>query len=224
MELVLIGCLLISGYLLLLQMVMSKIEDKSRCLLAAGILLLLYFAISGGMVLILSRLVNLTYALLAVTLLVPMFALLAALKGLNRHWHDINKGFFALFLVYLLAVGYVTLFSRSKTSDAGIYLFHFDVFQKVIKTRSFALLNHVLLNIVLFIPLGFLFPFIDSTETGKIVTVVLIGLMIATLIETTQMLLSIGQCDLTDILANTFGMLTGYFLFLLCRRFQRHKE
>lgn len=66
-------------------------------------------------------------------------------------------------------------------------------------------------NIVLFIPLGLLIPFIYKTK-GKFV--ILIGFCFSLFIELFQLMLP-RWTDIDDIILNTFGTLIGYLLYKL---------
>jgi glycopeptide antibiotics resistance protein len=45
-----------------------------------------------------------------------------------------------------------------------------------------------------------------------------LGMLLTTIIETTQLLMRNGQCDLEDLAANTVGALLGLLLYKLIRR------
>lgn len=69
----------------------------------------------------------------------------------------------------------------------------------------------VLLNVILFIPLGFLLPKIRKV---KIKHVLLISFIISLSIELIQPLLNTTRCsDITDIICNTLGGVLGYILY-----------
>ena len=67
------------------------------------------------------------------------------------------------------------------------------------------------LNILLFVPFGFLLPFIWSDTAGLKYTV-LSGLSLSLLIEISQ-LFNNRRTDIDDLLLNTLGTLIGYLLF-----------
>ncbi|MEA4812255.1 MAG: VanZ family protein [Anaerolineaceae bacterium] len=77
-------------------------------------------------------------------------------------------------------------------------------------------LNQIdILNILAFLPFGFLLPF--TTQKGKL-PILLYALLATLIIETSQLLLSVRVTtysrvfDVTDILTNTFGAWVGYLL------------
>jgi len=76
-----------------------------------------------------------------------------------------------------------------------------------------------LLNIVLFMPLGFMLPFIKPWIHSKR-TAALAGLAVSILIEITQLLLRVTlgngrSTDLNDIIANTTGCVLGFVILNL---------
>ena len=73
------------------------------------------------------------------------------------------------------------------------------------------------MNVAMFVPIGFLFPLILPEKLNKLSLVIPLGLMLTTLIETTQMLLRMGQCDLEDLVANTVGAIIGLLLYRMFR-------
>lgn len=82
-----------------------------------------------------------------------------------------------------------------------------------------------LLNVLLFVPLGFLLPFIRRVDMSK---VVIIGALLSLSIELAQLLTgSLAEttfriADINDLLFNTAGAAIGYLLFLLFMQTQQH--
>ena len=74
---------------------------------------------------------------------------------------------------------------------------------------------HLLLNILLFTPLGMVMPFIYSKASfGKIV---LMGVTLSLFIEFVQFFLGM-QCEIDDLICNTIGAVLGYVLYLLIKK------
>lgn len=72
--------------------------------------------------------------------------------------------------------------------------------------------------------MGFLLPFVQPQKRAKLSYALLMGMLSTTIIETTQMLLRLGQADRTDIVTNVLGAVIGYLLYRIARRFQRTGE
>lgn len=75
-----------------------------------------------------------------------------------------------------------------------------------------AILPHLLLNVLLFVPLGFALPFICKKATLPIT--VLTGFSLSLIIEFIQFFLG-RACETDDLICNTLGALLGYVLYLL---------
>ena len=79
-------------------------------------------------------------------------------------------------------------------------------------------LNHMVLNIVMFMPLGYLFVQMHPQKLGDPAKVVGVGIMLSSVIETCQLIFRLGNCDMDDILANTIGIFLGWALFKIVHR------
>lgn len=218
MQVILITLLLVCGYLFTLQIACGSRTDESRRPLIAVSLLILYAAIVGGLMLVLHQMGGgLTMMLMASILLAVASMIVLAASNLKNYWHEMNKGMLSLFAVYFLAVIYATLFSRESGKTAEILL-RFEALQKAAAEKSVEPLNHFLLNVALFVPMGVLLPLILPERLGKCLSVVSVGLCLSTLVEGTQLLFRLGQCDVEDLVANTGGSLLGYAAFwVFCR-------
>lgn len=76
-------------------------------------------------------------------------------------------------------------------------------------------------NIVPFIPLGLIAPFLYRPLTWKYLLAV--AIVFAGTIEGMQVILRTGIFDIDDILLNAFGILIGYILFVTCA-YGRHTQ
>lgn len=224
LQLIMIGILLLCGYIFLFQLVARKTENKASVPIIAVILLFIYLLVAIPLVLIIGRMGSTAMMLQSLLILFACLALFAAVLGMIRNFRELNKGMLALFITYVLALGYITIFSRDETNDTSIFLFRMDVIREAIRTRSFEPLQHILLNIAMFIPLGLLFCAIYPEKTMKFGYAAALGMICTTIIETTQMLLKLGQADLMDILTNVLGAIIGYLIFRLFHRFRREEE
>ncbi len=74
----------------------------------------------------------------------------------------------------------------------------------------------LLLNITLFVPLGFLLPL--SCKKFTFYKTILAGFLLSLTIEITQYLAHLGCCDIDDIFNNTFGAVLGYGYYKLVSR------
>lgn len=67
-------------------------------------------------------------------------------------------------------------------------------------------------NIVLFIPFGFLVPFVFRTITWR--TTLVLAIAIPLFIEMTQTVFRIGIFDIDDVILNGLGVIIGYAVYL----------
>ena len=73
-------------------------------------------------------------------------------------------------------------------------------------------LEGIILNILLFIPFGYLLPLIwDQTDRWWKVT--LLGLCASLIIELLQLITRLGYSDVDDLINNTVGALIGYGIY-----------
>lgn len=86
----------------------------------------------------------------------------------------------------------------------------------VFKISQKAPLQDMVLNIVFFLPLGFLLPFLWEKCTWW--KTLLVGALISCIIEGLQAYTHLGVCDIDDVLNNVLGAVLGYFLAKLAVR------
>lgn len=84
----------------------------------------------------------------------------------------------------------------------------FSSYKEAYHKMEISLFRNIVLNMLLFVPFGFLLPFY-SEKFQKVYRVVLIGLLSSVLIETLQYVTKIGIFEIDDILNNTIGVLIG---------------
>ena len=217
MQLVLVAILLLCGYFFLFQAVDKRAASRSAIPVLAVVLLLVYLLIALPLVLIISQMGGMSFTFLALLILAAFIGLVAFLAFLFKNFRQINKGMLLLFLLYLLMTGYFTIFSRRGRVQTEIML-KFDSIEEAVRRRSLQPLQHLWLNVAMFVPLGMLFPAICPQHLNKLSCVLPLGMLLTTLIETTQLILRIGQCDLEDLVANTAGACLGLLLYRLYRR------
>ena len=74
------------------------------------------------------------------------------------------------------------------------------------------LLHNLLNNIISLIPIGFLLPFV-SNKTILFKNNLKISLVISTIIELSQLVLSLGFLDIDDIILHLIGTIIGWTIF-----------
>ena len=214
--------LLIGGLYYLLSAVLSMNTNRAAAPMIIGVVSSVYLILAGGMFFVFASSGNLELMLLTLILLLAIITFGLMIWYLVRNHAYINKGALVLFLVYLLALMYMTLFSRlsaESTHDTGIRMNLFDWFSTWRRTGKTDLLKHFLLNVVMFIPLGLIFPFIDEEYLDSWAYAIPVGFMLSVFIEAVQMVLKMGQSDINDILGNALGAFIGMGLYKIYSHF-----
>lgn len=84
------------------------------------------------------------------------------------------------------------------------------------------LLAEIFLNILLYVPLGYLLPFVwpKMKRFGKLLAwrVILIGFLMSCLTEVSQLVFKIGLFEFDDIINNTVGCLIGCSVYGLMEK------
>lgn len=219
-QILLIVILLLCGYLVLLKYVFDHAANRGAFTLLALVLLMIYGGLSGGLMLLLTRMGDMDFVFMALLMLGACITLFLMFVYLLRNFTEMRKGPLSLFVLYLLVLAYITIFSRHGQNSTAIFT-SFTAIQEAIETRSFEPLKHMLLNVLLFVPLGVLFPMMQPEKLNSLLRIIPVGAMLSVTIESIQLLLGLGQCDLEDIVANTLGAVIGLLGFRLYRRYVR---
>lgn len=148
--------------------------------------------------------------------------------------------------VYIAAIVYFAFLIREPTP---IYHYSFNLFGAArkglefggeilkgiltggIKIANWLSLEGIILNILLFVPFGYLLPLIWS-KADRWWKVTLLGFSISLIIELLQLFTRLGYADVDDLSNNTVGALIGYVLYKLiltnlkieCRREEQHGQ
>lgn len=77
------------------------------------------------------------------------------------------------------------------------------------------LLAEIILNVLLFMPIGFISGIVFNN--ANIIKVIGFGCLLSLSIEIFQLLTMRGVCNIDDVIHNTLGCFIGYGLFRLCR-------
>ena len=139
--------------------------------------------------------------LISVLLLIPVFAVLHI-----KRFHSIKQT--VLYFIFAAYLSAVYLF-------VGMPTLQFMRFELSLTLMPFlpmiADFKNTLLNIVLFVPLGILLPFLWK-KYGTLKATSLFGFRLSLSIELLQ-ILTYRATDINDLIANTLGTVLGYLLF-----------
>ncbi len=110
------------------------------------------------------------------------------------------------FLVYERVLSSFRYYGIAK----AIHLVPFQTLHSLYKTVQFGL------NIILFIPIGFLLPMVLyqlKSVKMRAWQMGLVAMVISISIEATQYMLSIGEAETDDVITNTLGAVIGFLIY-----------
>ena len=135
----------------------------------------------------------------------------------TKHLHCILWGIFILYgilairIVLFQSAPLYNLFGAVGSGTRTVNFIPFasvaQMFQEGLSISR--LLENILGNVVLFIPLGILLPTLFHQSYGKALCY---GIGTSLLLETLQYLLAMGASDIDDVLLNTMGVLIGLYI------------
>lgn len=147
-----------------------------------------------------------------------------------------------ILIIYLAGNLYITIFSRQLNSvfdvridllssygeslkfDSGLSAMLQDIYHNGLSAglsdvhiQSQAALEQIILNILLYMPLGYLIPLVIRPlgRNGNLGFVILIGFFCSLCTEIMQYYMHLGYFDVDDILNNTIGTIIGAILYLI---------
>lgn len=87
-----------------------------------------------------------------------------------------------------------------------------DIIDNIVSIRSFRGVEQFVLNMIMFVPIGVLFPIVFNKKGWNLKSIFLASFSITFMMELIQFV--IGRAvDIDDIIANTLGGLVGYLLY-----------
>ena len=162
------------------------------------------------------------YSMLLVWLLLFVFCKRAAAgKGEGfRMSRQMYRCFIGLsFVIYVLILLYVTIFSREPFAERHIMLSFLWEYRLAL-AGSMSWVLQILNNIILFVPMGVLYGELSRKRTWW--RALLLGAGTSAFIEGMQFVLKAGLCETDDVFNNTIGMMLGYIFWLFCGKILRY--
>ena len=130
-------------------------------------------------------------------------------KNMNKGFRFVSTIVFSCFIIY---VYWLTVISRHQRGLRK-YDFHpFWTYEAILDGKD-EFIMEAILNIVLFIPVGFLLggSFISMTWWR----IMVVGSILSIAIEALQFLMMRGFSEIDDVIHNTLGCMIGYGLYLM---------
>ncbi len=131
-----------------------------------------------------------------------------------------------IFLFYIVILLCATFAGRSSNYKTTFNWNLFSSYKEAYITGEKSAWLNLILNILIFIPMGFLLPLL-SKKLNKWYKVVSVGFIITLIIEFTQLLRHVGIFEIDDIFNNTLGTIIGFFIikifFIIINKGERKK-
>jgi len=130
-----------------------------------------------------------------------------------------NKLTFMLFSVYMLLLTGIILFKLpfySPELSDGTRVINIIPFKGSFDADGNFILSEVIQNILIFIPFGIYICMLEDEWSFKKKAFAVIGLTL--IFELIQFIFAMGRTDITDILGNTLGGISGIGIYALFRR------
>lgn len=126
-----------------------------------------------------------------------------------------NTLIWSLLLEYVFLVLCSTVLCRDARLEYDYELTPFWSYPAYVNGRK-DLLKEVLLNIVLFVPIGFL---LSGVMKGKRwLKVIVLSLTFSVCIELMQLVFKRGLCEVDDLIHNTLGAMIGFGCYWICEK------
>lgn len=138
-------------------------------------------------------------------------------KG-QKHIDFKNAFWWFILVFYLFVVISVTLFSRSGVWNNGQVISFFYSYKDAWISASATAWRNIILNILMFVPLGFWLPLGKKLFRGFWKTS-LVGCLLTVGIECFQLILSLGLFEVADVFNNTLGTMIGYGFYKIVEIF-----
>ncbi len=121
------------------------------------------------------------------------------------------------FFAYIFVVLAATLFRGRYPDDMGGIMPLFHSYQMAWHSASRVEWQNLILNILMFVPLGVFLPLIFKKHPrfSGFFSITVIGMSFSIFIETMQGIFNLGIVEVDDVLNNTLGVMLGYGIFEL---------
>jgi len=124
----------------------------------------------------------------------------------------ISNSFFCLLVGYVFFVFCVTILFRESSGDLRYCVDPFWSYDVL----NYKVIAQLILNVLLFIPLGFLLGVTMKRERWT--QPIKIGCLLSVIIEITQLFTHRGVCNIDDFIHNILGCSIGFLFFVICHK------
>lgn len=130
-----------------------------------------------------------------------------------------NKIRWFLFIVYCVFIVYYAVLSRETRNAAKADLRFMWAYREMLTGHPEWKedVGYNVMNILFFVPFGFLFPEKDIMHTlfknRRWLLILCAGMLLSIFVELTQYIFCLGLCELDDVICNGLGAMVGYGIF-----------
>ena len=126
-------------------------------------------------------------------------------------------------LLMLLAIYFIVLFRvtvfrdlyfRFRSANLIPFTTIAEDLQAILHSNNIIGIAHMLGNLIIFFPLGYLTPVLFP-KMRKLTNVMLLSFALSLFIETCQYIFACGVADIDDVILNTLGGMLGYWVYVL---------
>ena len=130
-----------------------------------------------------------------------------------------------LFFEYVFLVLGMTVFYRHTGTKAVVYS-PFWSYVSVWRDGDMAVLHEIILNVLLFVPIGFLWGLQSSKRPKKWqrLSTIILGVSLSAVIELLQYCFKKGCVEVDDVIHNTLGCLVGFVLWRGCAKLRDNQK
>jgi glycopeptide antibiotics resistance protein len=164
-------------------------------------------------VILVQKIISVGCIMFITVIFIMIWIFISILSLVFDHERYLSKMMLRLVLtVYILSVLYLTLLNRSMNADMLYNLKLFWSYQDMMRVPGYFYYKVIVLNILLFVPFGFLPAFLIK-RFNSIKIIVLLAFLFSSYIELSQLLFRRGLFELDDLFNNSLGALIGYGIF-----------
>lgn len=129
----------------------------------------------------------------------------------------------SLFVAYLVMVVGITFMNRGSYYQGHMNLHFLSSYREAWNTFTLRSWQFLVLNIILFMPLGFFLPLVHRSFK-KFYKTLMLAFIFTLLIEATQYVTRLGIFEIDDIFNNTLGAIIGYGLIMFLVKLKDKKS
>lgn len=155
--------------------------------------------------------------------LLEILFLVLARKGYTKYEKNLYSTMISGLILSLSSacILVLTLYGRKPREDYSFRLGLFASYIEVFRLKDAELLLQILMNILVYIPVGFLLPCcFEKLEKNRNVLLIILGISFG--IEMIQGIFRLGMFETDDILGNVLGAEVGFLIYLGLKRIVIH--